>query len=127
MIVLSRCYAVDCGFGILYVDAPVDLCRQRNATRSGPARVPDSVFQRMVDVFEAPDGEKHLFEQNTKSVSSSQDVASDGGNSRMEQVLADLVQHATDMLRERRRVSAEMAKSDRQRVRCLLSQILHTA
>ncbi|KAJ0409749.1 hypothetical protein ATCC90586_001062 [Pythium insidiosum] len=48
-----------CGFGVLYVDTPPDVCASRNRQRTGRARVPDDVWQRMADAFEPPDVALH--------------------------------------------------------------------
>lgn len=57
-------YSAQCGFGILYVHTPIGICRERNEARGQSERVPDTVFQRMVDAFEPPDHKKCAFEAN---------------------------------------------------------------
>uniref|UniRef100_K3WK90 Uncharacterized protein n=1 Tax=Globisporangium ultimum (strain ATCC 200006 / CBS 805.95 / DAOM BR144) TaxID=431595 RepID=K3WK90_GLOUD len=112
---------VDCGFGILHVDTPVALCRQRNAARDGVARVPDAVFERMVSVFEAPDGDQHACERPVKAIipgpflDAEMDAA--GGDDAVEHAMDELVQQALASWRERRQLAAETQKKDRQKVK----------
>ncbi|KAF1330069.1 L-seryl-trna kinase, partial [Globisporangium splendens] len=113
---------VDCGFGILHVDTPVALCRQRNATREGAARVPDAVFERMVSVFEAPNGGLHAFERPTKTINPGplldvEMITTDGDCAAMEKdTLSELVQQVRVSRRERRQLAAETQKRDRQKM-----------
>lgn len=53
------CLARDSGAKILFafLDTPLATCLERNASRSGSARIPDDVVVRMADRLEVPSGE----------------------------------------------------------------------
>uniref|UniRef100_M4BZJ2 RxLR effector candidate protein n=1 Tax=Hyaloperonospora arabidopsidis (strain Emoy2) TaxID=559515 RepID=M4BZJ2_HYAAE len=61
-----------CGFGVLYMNVAVANCRARNADRAktgdAGAQIADEVFERMVAVFEAPNGRQSPWEVNTNEV-----------------------------------------------------------
>lgn len=61
---MGRYYSAECGFGILYVSTPTEICRERNEARGQSDRVPTVVFQRMADAFEPPDQQTCAFEAN---------------------------------------------------------------
>lgn len=57
--------AADCdsAFGIIYADTDEETCRERNRQRASTYRVPESVLNRMVARFEAPDPKRFSFER----------------------------------------------------------------
>ncbi|KUF86957.1 L-seryl-tRNA(Sec) kinase [Phytophthora nicotianae] len=102
---------LNCGFGLVYVNVSGDICRERNASRNKGARVPDETFQRMVTVFEPPNGDQNPWEVNTCELTSSSDVSD------IEELMDTLVQQADKELKERRWLHIEKTKEKAQQVR----------
>ncbi|KAG2777134.1 hypothetical protein PC129_g6168 [Phytophthora cactorum] len=99
------------GFAILYVNVPVEICRERNVNRNKGARVPDEVFQRMVAVFEPPNGDQNPWDVNTFELDGTAD-ASD-----IEESMNTLVQQVENELKERRLLIVEKEKEEAQQHR----------
>ncbi|ETP19171.1 hypothetical protein F441_06726 [Phytophthora nicotianae CJ01A1] len=113
---------LNCGFGLVYVNVSGDICRERNASRNKGARVPDETFQRMVTVFEPPNGDQNPWEVNTCELTSSSDVSD------IEELMDTLVQQADKELKERRWLHIEKTKEEAQQRRDRLAtqrSVLH--
>ncbi|ETO78131.1 hypothetical protein F444_06790 [Phytophthora nicotianae P1976] len=113
---------LNCGFGLVYVNVSGDICRERNASRNKGARVPDETFQRMVTVFEPPNGDQNPWEVNTCELTSSSDVSD------IEELMDTLVQQADKELKERRWLHIEKTKEKAQQRRDRLAtqrRVLH--
>ncbi|ETI49398.1 hypothetical protein PPTG_02813 [Phytophthora nicotianae INRA-310] len=113
---------LNCGFGLVYVNVSGDICRERNASRNKGARVPDETFQRMVTVFEPPNGDQNPWEVNTCELTSSSDVSD------IEELMDTLVQQADKELKERRWLHIEKTKEKAQQRRDRLAtqrSVLH--
>eukprot|EP00644_Phytophthora_capsici_P004152 jgi/Phyca11/109662/e_gw1.17.588.1 len=65
---------LNCGFGVLYVDVPLDICRERNAGRNKREQVPSEVFERMAAAFEPPNGRQNSWEVNTRQFTGARDA-----------------------------------------------------
>lgn len=101
----------NCGFGILSVETPVEICRERNAARSGLERVPDHAFERMASAFEAPNGRRYPFERNSRVLPLGGSTLRD--RNAVWEVLEGLVNAADEFRVEARRL-AEVAERERE-------------
>ncbi|KAH7476665.1 L-seryl-tRNA(Sec) kinase [Phytophthora ramorum] len=113
---------LNCGFALLYVNVPTEICLERNAARSGGARVPAGVFERMANAFEAPNGHQNLWEANAFELNDTDD------DSKIGQVMDALLVRAGDELKERRLLRIEKQKEEAQQRRDRLTtqqSVLH--
>ncbi|RQM14221.1 hypothetical protein DD237_003312 [Peronospora effusa] len=111
-----------CGFGLVYVNTPITTCRERNAVRGDSARVPDEVFERMVTVFEAPNGCQTSWEVNTWEVKQMEDAAN------IEEAMNALIQQASREGKKRRLAQMDAQRKAAQQHRDRLStqqSVLH--
>lgn len=58
--IYRKCPELDFDIVMVYFDVPVEVCKFRNAKRSGRARVPDNVIEKMYVSFEFPKCRKDL-------------------------------------------------------------------
>lgn len=123
---MTHANAVDVGFGVLYVDAPVGLCRARNARRRdvtdsvhGHASeyVPADVFERMVQAFEPPDPRRTSWESNTSQLfqTDSDDHVSGSPEGLLRVAQTALASITTEAARALTRQREEKAGVDRKR------------
>jgi tRNA uridine 5-carbamoylmethylation protein Kti12 len=114
-------------YGQVYVEVPLAVALARNARRTGPARVPDEIIERMHARFEAPLPADHGWERHTCVVHPEReeepecDVAADLDLQRLWQAIAamwsdNFVRACEERERERRR--------DEDREQCL-TNFLH--
>ena len=58
--IYRKCPELNFDIVMVYFDVPVEVCKFRNAKRSGRARVPDNVIEKMYASFEFPKCRKDL-------------------------------------------------------------------
>ncbi|EEY69417.1 uncharacterized protein PITG_05651 [Phytophthora infestans T30-4] len=111
-----------CGFAILFVNTPTEICRERNAGRNKKTRVPDEVFQRTEAAFEPPNGDQNLWEVNTCEFDGMGDISD------AKELVNTLIQQAENKFNERRLVHLEKKMEEaQQRIDRLATQhsVLH--
>lgn len=107
------------GFGILHVNPPEGICRERNATRRDSVDsakgeyVPQEVFERMVSMFESPDPNRASWETNTYVLKDSIQKQPD---------FLQTIHAAFDDLTTKAALALETQREERTRIQCLQEQ-----
>ncbi|KAE8895858.1 hypothetical protein PF005_g2212 [Phytophthora fragariae] len=119
---------LNCGFAVLYVNVGADICRERNKARgmnrNEDVRVPDEVFQRMAEVFEAPNGDQNPWDVSTRELHDT----STGNGLDIEGSMNTLIKLAECELKRRRCLQFERLNEEAQQCRDRLAtqqNVLH--